>query len=49
MTAVNEKRLMRILLIVLAVLVVAATYMGVLAYKSTRGDYINAIWEKPRS
>lgn len=49
MTSVKEKRLNIILYCVLTVLILIAAYLGVLLVKQSRGEYVNAIWEKPRA
>lgn len=49
MTSVKEKRLSAILYSVLAVLVLLAVYLCVISVKLTKGEYVNAIWEKPRA
>lgn len=49
MTSVKEKRSFTILLIVLAVLVLSLAYMCTITVKQSKGEYVNAIWEKPRA
>ena len=49
MTSVKEKRLNIIFYSALAVLVLLAVYLCVISVKMHKGEYVNAIWEKPRA